>query len=137
MNWNGEQRQRLEQMPSSAYLAGWPRVHDAGVAARTTAGEPVGAAWYRRLRQQEHGYGWVADDVPELTLGVVPGFRGLGTGTRLMHALIERARADGERALSLSVEDGNPVRRLYERLGFRQVGRNGGSDTLLLDLRSG
>lgn len=37
-------------------------------------------------------------------------------------------------AISLSVEDGNRARALYERLGFRRVGRNGGSDTLLLKL---
>jgi len=37
-------------------------------------------------------------------------------------------------AISLSVEDGNRARALYERLGFRTVGRNGGSDTLLLEL---
>jgi len=32
------------------------------------------------------------------------------------------------------VEDGNRARALYERLGFRKIGRNGGSDTLLLEL---
>lgn len=37
-------------------------------------------------------------------------------------------------AISLSVEDGNRARALYERLGFRKIGRNGGSDTLLLEL---
>lgn len=36
-------------------------------------------------------------------------------------------------AISLSVEDGNRARVLYERLGFVKVGRNGGSDTLLLE----
>ena len=35
--------------------------------------------------------------------------------------------------MSLSVEDGNTgARMLYERVGFRTVGRNGDSDTLLV-----
>ena len=37
-------------------------------------------------------------------------------------------------AVSLSVEDGNRARALYERAGFTVVGRNGGSDTMLLAL---
>ncbi len=51
-----------------------------------------------------------------------------------MEGLIALASARGLRAISLSVEDGNRARVLYERLGFRKVGRNGGSDTLLLGL---
>lgn len=42
-------------------------------------------------------------------------------------------RERGCNAVSLSVEDGNPARRLYERSGFIKVGRNGNSDTLLLE----
>jgi ribosomal protein S18 acetylase RimI-like enzyme len=51
-----------------------------------------------------------------------------------MERLIGQGSSRGLRAISLSVEDGNRARLLYERLGFRKVGRNGGSDTLLLEL---
>jgi ribosomal protein S18 acetylase RimI-like enzyme len=36
--------------------------------------------------------------------------------------------------VSLSVEDGNRARRLYERAGFVVVGRSGTSDTMLVHL---
>ena len=37
-------------------------------------------------------------------------------------------------ALSLSVEEGNPARRLYERSGFRPAPADAGADVLVLDL---
>ena len=62
------------------------------------------------------------------------GSRGRGVGTALLAAAVEEAWRRGLPALSLSVEDGNPARRLYERCGFTVVGRSGDSDTMLLDL---
>ncbi|MFD8813396.1 GNAT family N-acetyltransferase [Streptomyces sp. NPDC059627] len=141
-NWNGDQRvtaDRLAADPHAArYLVGWPRGGDFGVVAETDVGEPVGAAWARCLPEEEPGYGFVAPDVPELTLGVLPGHRGRGHGQALMEALI-RAAGQGPAPvarLSLSVEDGNPAVHLYTSLGFTRVGRNGGSDTMVLDLRA-
>lgn len=143
-NWNGEQRFTAEELaadPHAArYLAGWPRKGDFGVIAlaetEAEAGEPIGAAWARCLPEDAPGYGFVAPDVPELTLGVLPGHRGRGHGRALMEALIQAAaeRPEPVTRLSLSVEDDNPAARLYTSLGFARVGRNGGSDTLVLDV---
>lgn len=41
-----------------------------------------------------------------------------GLGTELLRSVISECREAGETALSLAVTDGNPARRLYERLGF-------------------
>ncbi|MFB7495887.1 GNAT family N-acetyltransferase [Streptomyces sp. NPDC056161] len=62
----------------------------------------------------------------------------MGHGRALMEALI---RAAAERPalvtrLSLSVEDGNPAVRLHTSFGFTRIGRNGGSDTTVLDVRT-
>ncbi|MFE2561641.1 GNAT family N-acetyltransferase [Streptomyces sp. NPDC059352] len=138
-NWNGEQRFTAEQLvtdPYAArYLADWPREGDFGVVAETDTGEPIGAAWARYLPEDRPGYGFVAPDVPELTLGVLPGHRGRGHGRALMEALIRTAagRPTPVARLSLSVEDGNPAVRLYASLGFTRVGRNGDSDTMVLN----
>ncbi|MER7549979.1 GNAT family N-acetyltransferase [Streptomyces anulatus] len=141
-NWNGEQRftaQQLAAEPHAArYLVGWPRRDDFGVIAQTDAGEPIGAAWARQLPESEPGYGFVAPDVPELSLGLLPEYRGRGYGRALMEALIQVA-AEGPSPiarLSLSVEDGNPALRLYTALGFTRVGRSGDSDTMVLDVRT-
>jgi ribosomal protein S18 acetylase RimI-like enzyme len=137
-NWTGEERVTREQMhadPHTArYLGGWMRPGDFGVVA-TDDSRPVGAVWARALAQDEPGYGYVADDVPELGMAVAPGQRGRGVGEALLARTITVARELGWRALSLSVEDGNrAARALYGRHGFVVVGREGGSDTMLLDL---
>ncbi|MCW2528499.1 MAG: GCN5-related protein N-acetyltransferase [Pseudonocardiales bacterium] len=137
-DWTGNQQATLEQVRHRVdiahYLTGWPQGSDFGVIAVTSAGDSVGATWARKLSASDRGYGFVAAEIPELTIGVHPAYRGRGVGRALMRGLIDRARSENIPALSLSVEDGNQARRLYERLGFRVVGRNGDSDTMLLDL---
>ncbi len=108
------------------YVGGFPRGTDHGIVAEVR-GAPVGAAWWRYFTEREPGYGFVAADIPELSIGVVLAQRGQGIGRALLRALV------GVRAgpMSLSVEDGNPAIRLYESEGFVPVGRVGGSTTML------
>ena len=139
VNWTGEQRVTVADVGADDHLAryveGWGRPGDIGVVAVGDAGEPLGAAWVRLLTADRAGWGFVAEDVPELTLGVLPPGRGVGAGSALLDACLDTVRAEGFRAVSLSVEDGNDLARgMYERRGFLVVGREGGSDVLLLDL---
>jgi GNAT superfamily N-acetyltransferase len=134
-DWNGRSPispgEALLRPDLAVYLNGWPWPDDIGVVA-SVDGRDVGAAWARTLTSAAPGYGWVSDDIPELTMGVDPGSRSRGVGRALLDALILRVRATAP-ALSLSVEDGNtPARALYERAGFEVVGRVGDSDTMLL-----
>jgi ribosomal protein S18 acetylase RimI-like enzyme len=124
----------LRDAAVAVYIEGWGRPGDAGVIAEDEDGVPLGAAWYRRFTQAEHGYGFLAPEVPELTVAVAPQNRGRGVGTALLEALVERAEAEGAPALSLSVEDDNPALRLYERLRFERVGRAGTAWTMRRDL---
>lgn len=56
----------------------------------------------------------------------------------MLEALIEHARADGVRGLSLSVDmTNNRALNLYRNTGFEVVGVNGGHYTMLLDLSRG
>lgn len=116
------------------YVDRWPRPGEFGVVAEDEAGRPIGAAWARLLGADRPGYGYVADGVPELSIGVEPGHRGQGVGRALLVALLEAARAAGHDRISLSVEPENRAALLYKSLGFEVVGRNGGSDTMLLRL---
>jgi len=137
-NWDGAQRFTREQViadeHTARYVGGWGRPDDFGLVA-LDGDEPLGAIWARALPASEPGYGYVADDVPEIGLGVARRHRGRGVGSALLVGCIEQARGLGWRALSLSVEDGNVnARRLYERHGFVVVGRKGDSDTMLRDV---
>jgi ribosomal protein S18 acetylase RimI-like enzyme len=55
-----------------------------------------------------------------IDIALLPPFRGRGVGTRLLYDLMVEADGSG-RALEIHVERLNPARRLYERLGFRDV----------------
>jgi ribosomal protein S18 acetylase RimI-like enzyme len=124
----------LEQPELARYVERWGRAHDVALTALARGDEPVGAAWYRRFEATSPGYGFVADDVPEISIGVFPELRGRGLGSLLLGALITHARSAGERALSLSVAHENRARHLYDRLGFAVIRDDGESYTMLRDL---
>jgi len=60
------------------------------------------------------------EETPKVSIGVNPEARGQGVGEKLMRALIAEAARRGL-GLCLSVRTENPARRLYERLGFREI----------------
>jgi ribosomal protein S18 acetylase RimI-like enzyme len=126
MSWTGDGSPMA--VPELApYLQEWGLAGDTGVIAEDPS--PLGAAWYRFIS----GYGFVADDVPELGIAVAAAYRGRGVGRMLMDALIGRARATRLRGLSLSVEDGNErASQLYASLGFIRLHRNGNAWTMVL-----
>jgi ribosomal protein S18 acetylase RimI-like enzyme len=133
-----EERPPLDAMLADArnarYVAEWGREGDVAVVALDRQQEPVGAAWYRHFAAAEPGYGFVSEDLPEVSIAVLPEFRGQGVGNLLLGSLIARARAAGERGLSLSVSTENPARRLYARHGFAIQGEEGASATMVLML---
>ena len=123
----------IVRLPEIArYVAGWGREGDLGVVA-SEVGQPVGAAWLRVWRGKDKGYGYIDDDTPELSIAMLPAWRGQGIGSRLMAALLGRARGKFA-GVSLSVTISNPAARLYERHGFVIVSRSGGAATMLLRL---
>ncbi len=103
------------------YLTGWPRQGDYGLVAEQDV--LLGAAWYRTYTEANHGYGFVAEDVPELSIAVIASRRHEGIGRRLLVDLITASEAQGYAALSLSVNYANPARGLYESVGFQPVGK--------------
>ncbi|MEM1096065.1 MAG: GNAT family N-acetyltransferase [Bacteroidota bacterium] len=123
----------VRQPEIARYVAGWMRrPGDAGFIAEAE-GEPIGAAWLRQWTTAEHGFGFVDEAVPELSMALLPAYRGRGAGT----LLLEHAARHVD-AVSLSVSASNPARRLYERLGFLVVEEaEGGSVTMLKSFLAG
>lgn len=113
------------------YLAGFPRDTDLGFIAERE-GQDAGAVWSRYFTAADPGYGFVAEDIPELSIGVVAGRRGEGIGRALLNAMLAASPV----SLSLSVEDGNPALELYRKSGFVPVGRVGDATTMLYTRRS-
>ena len=116
--------------PVQLYVKAWGRSGDTAVIALLD-GFPVGAAWFRLFDQASPGYGFVDDATPELAVAVVPNARGQGVGS----ALLERAGADGHKAVSLSVDRHNAgAIALYEHFGFARVAETPDSYTLQVAL---
>ena len=97
-------------------------------------GAPIGAAWLRLFTADDPGYGYVADDVPELSMAVAAGWRGRGVGRALLQEITRRARTAGHQAISLSVERANFAHRLYTSDSYRVVQRGPDSDTMVKEL---
>jgi GNAT superfamily N-acetyltransferase len=111
-------RKVLQEPELARYVHDWGRHGDMGFAAvDAETGQPAGAAWLRLLSGANRGYGYVDDRTPELSIALLPEYRGRGIGTALMRRLLEAARQCFP-GVSLSVARGSCAHALYRRLGF-------------------
>ena len=115
------------------YIIGWPQPGDLGLIAEI-GGVPAGAAWLRFFPVSYPSYGFIGPDVPELIIGLRAEGRGQGAGRALLRGLADAARAAGIRQISLSAGRANYAHRLYLAEGYRVVGGDHDSDTMVLDL---
>ena len=99
---------------SEATFRGLLRRRDAELVSAEAGGAVIGYAAF-----------WCVVDQGELgNVAVSAAWRGFGIGARLVEDIIQRAARRGVREVFLEVRPSNSVaRKLYERLGFRPVGR--------------
>ena len=97
------------------------------------AGKVVGAAWCRIMAD----YGHIDNDTPSLAISLLPEYRGLGIGTRLLNDLLLLLQEHGYLRASLSVQKENPALRLYQRTGFRILAERGTEYLMLWDSTQG
>ena len=81
----------------------------------------MGAAWALFLPPNAPGWGFVSDEIPEVSVWVAQSYRRQGIGRALMHATQHGARFRDLPGLSLSVEASNPAKELYRSEGFVDV----------------
>jgi ribosomal protein S18 acetylase RimI-like enzyme len=120
----------LDDPAIARYAVGWGRAGDLGFLAIDSHEEKdVGAAWLRLWPEGDHGFGFVDEFTPELSMSVRPGWRGQGIGSLLLKNLL--AEADHRYpAVSLSVATANPAFNLYRRWGFEVCASSEGSATM-------
>jgi ribosomal protein S18 acetylase RimI-like enzyme len=64
------------------------------------------------------------DEIEIIDIALVPEHRGSGLGSRLLRDVLREAEQGGK-TVKIYVENFNPARRLYDRLGFQDVDTNG------------
>jgi ribosomal protein S18 acetylase RimI-like enzyme len=93
----------------------------------------IGVCWSRCFLKESPGYGTIHPNVPELAIAVLPNYRGMGVGTKLLRAFFGLLQKDYS-AVSLSVDAKNPALGLYERFGFLKFSTKGGSLIMIKEL---
>jgi [ribosomal protein S18]-alanine N-acetyltransferase len=111
----------IELPEISKYIDNWGRDGDIGLLAENN-GKPVGVIWARLFPEDKKGYGFIDKYTPETSMAVDRKFRNQGIGTKLLASLFDKAKVNGYKTLSLSVDKRNKVLNLYKRLGFEIVG---------------
>jgi ribosomal protein S18 acetylase RimI-like enzyme len=113
--WDEEQKRVFLEGQFAAQDA-WYRERYPGAALDVivAGGVPAGRLYVHR-RERE---------IRLMDIALLPEHRGRGIGSSLLHDLVAESAAAGKR-LTIHVEEYNPARRLYERLGFRKVGEHG------------
>jgi ribosomal protein S18 acetylase RimI-like enzyme len=105
------------------YVKDWKRETDMGcIALEPESNRPIGAAWIRLLLGDDKTFSYIDDFTPELAIATLPDYIGKGVGTQLLSSILEAAR-EKYAAVVLSVRATNPAKRLYERMGFVEVGK--------------
>ena len=124
VDWTAEQKQQFLTFQFSAqhkhYTTHYPQA-DFGVL--ELGGEPIGRLYIHETPQSIH----------ILDIALIPEYCGRGIGGDLLAGILRQAASAGL-PVSIHVEQNNPARRLYERLGFRQIEEKG--LYLLLEFRA-
>jgi ribosomal protein S18 acetylase RimI-like enzyme len=114
-NWSDEQKAMFCRMQFNAQTTDYQRNYpDASFQIIERGGVAAGRLLVLRTDEKIH----------VIDIALLPEHRGAGIGTKFLRELQAEAKAAGK-PLSIHVEQFNPARRLYDRLGFQQIEEKG------------
>lgn len=129
-------RDIIREPSLSKYVEDWGREGDLGYIAVNDDGLSLGSVTARFFNEENKGFGFVGNDVPELGMALRAEYRGRGIGRALLQRLIDVLKEKGIQKVSLSVDPDNiAAMKLYQRFGFKEVGMVDTSITMVLDLQ--
>lgn len=123
----------LEKPALYKYFRAWGRSFDLGIKI-SHLGKNIGACWSRIHTPHNHGYGFVSEEIPELSIALKQEWRNQGLGGIMLQKLIATNQKAGLPGLSLSVSKKNQAIRLYKRFQFEIVAEENDAITMLLTL---
>jgi len=126
-------RNIADQPQLSKYFEKWCRSGDHCLIAEYE-GEKIGAVWCRLYNKNNKDYGFVSEDIPELSIAVDKVYRNQGVGSKLLAEFYTHLKQSGFHALSLSVDKRNPAVNLYLRTGFKIIKTSENDHIMLKEL---
>lgn len=111
--WSDEERLAFLREQARLQAAHYDvNYHDADFLIIEMAGRPIGRLYLFRHNRA---------DLRIVEIGLMPDWRGQGLGGALLRWVQDMARDGGYTLCSIHVEQNNPARRLYQRLGFTDM----------------
>lgn len=124
----------LDKPEISNYIDNWGQLpNDLAIVAEFN-NELIGAIWGRSFQPPKIGFGFVDRETPEISMAIIKSFRNKGIGTRLIEEISNRYAKKKIKAISLSVDELNKAKNLYERSGFEIIANTGTSVTMKKEL---
>ena len=114
----------------SKALADWGERDGETAVIATINSNPVGAAWYRYMTDDNSIRGYIDETIPVLVIGVHYDYRHQGIGGKLIEWLIDHAASHATPKISLMVSKDNYALNLYRQQGFLEYADTG--DSLLM-----
>ncbi|MBV8545548.1 MAG: GNAT family N-acetyltransferase [Acidobacteria bacterium] len=115
IDWTDEQKRAFLQWQFDAQTAHYDQQYGgADFLIIEQKGVPIGRLYVDRRE----------DEIEVIDIALLPECRGGGLGSRLLQEVLGEAEQSGRRVM-IYVENFNPARRLYDRLGFQHVDTNG------------
>lgn len=127
-------RKKIETPEISKYVANWGKQGDYALIAIDENEDKIGAVWLRYFDDNNKGYGFISDQIPEIGIAVEQESRGNGIGSFLLEEILKRTKMKIQ-SISLSVQPNNPALKLFRRFGFYECGKeeDGGSVIMKYD----
>jgi ribosomal protein S18 acetylase RimI-like enzyme len=113
-------RSIIDSPDISKYVDNWGRIGDLGFLSIDKE-EYIGAAWCRLFSKTNKSYGYVDDKTPEMSIAIMPKYRGQGFGGELMTRLMQLSDEKGYSRISLSVDKRSRAVSFYKKLGFQII----------------
>ena len=120
----------IEEPDIAVYIEDFGREGDICLVAEAE-GVIAGAVWTRLFSAEAKGYGFIAPEIPELSMSVLEQYRRQGIGTMLLAGMLKRLASEGHTQVSLSVDLANYAYRMYRKHGFEDYARHDESMTML------
>jgi ribosomal protein S18 acetylase RimI-like enzyme len=113
--WSDEQKQTFLQWQFDAQTSHYDTHYEgADFLIVEREGAPIGRIYLDRR----------PDEIEIIDIALLPESRGAGLGSRLLRDVMQEAEAGGK-SVMIYVENFNPARHLYDRLGFQHIDTNG------------